>query len=394
MGSNLHRTFRAKDDGFISQIKPTREQRDYLNECRQKVRVALKQGMNAFIAENGGDPNVIKPKFRLQGSWAYGTCNQPAYKSQEMDVDYGVYLPNSLFTEGRSDKVAKAYFKAVEILLQPLANTERWNLCDDKKTCCRLILNGNAHMDVPLYLVPDDMFNSLEERNNMILDEAKASVAQDEYEFRNYHAALESFQNEARLISLDSITKIHMALRDGNWKDSDCELIRKWYADHLAEQEDKGRQLRYIARYLKAWRDHEYEEGGGPSSILLMIIANQNYQYVADRDDLALLEVLKKLPIALLGEVKESSIPEHTNEDFNRIPKDERQKAYDLAEGLFRAVSTATEIEQPSSSISFLRTKFGRRIPLDESYIVIEKSDNESPLRTPFPATIEPNRGG
>lgn len=101
MGSNLHRTFRARDDGFITQIKPTNDQRDYLNACRQKVRATLKQGMANFIVENGGDPNLVKPKFRLQGSWAYGTCNQPAYPTQEMDVDYGVYLPNSLLAQGR-----------------------------------------------------------------------------------------------------------------------------------------------------------------------------------------------------------------------------------------------------------------------------------------------------
>ncbi len=32
----LHRTFRARDDGFITQIKPTNDQRDYLNACRQR----------------------------------------------------------------------------------------------------------------------------------------------------------------------------------------------------------------------------------------------------------------------------------------------------------------------------------------------------------------------
>lgn len=394
MGSNLHRTFRAKLDGFINEIKPTSEQRDYLNECRQKVRAVLMHGMANFIAENGGDPNIIKPKFRLQGSWAYGTCNQPAYPSQEMDVDYGVYLPNSLLAQGRSDKVAKSYFEVVEALLEPLANSEDWTLCKTKNTCCRLILAGNAHMDVPLYIVPDLMFESLVERNNMILDEAKATIAKDEYIFKGYHYSTESFESEAKIIQLDYITKILMALRDGNWKESDCELIRKWYADHLAEQEDNGRQLRYIARYLKAWRDQEYEEGGGPSSILLMIIANQNYQYFEDRDDLALLHVVKKLPEALLGPVKEDSIPEHTDEDFNRIPVDERSEAYDLASELLGVVTAAIEVESAKTSINFLRSKFGKRIPDNESYVIIENTNQELPSQAVSPATIQPTRGG
>ncbi|WP_110975950.1 CBASS cGAMP synthase [Acinetobacter sp. WCHAc060042] len=394
MGSNLHRTFRAREDGFITQIKPTSDQRDYLNTCRQKVRATLKQGLAAFIVENGGDPNIIKPKFRLQGSWAYGTCNQPAHPAQEMDVDYGVYLPNSLLAQGRSDRVAKAYYLAVETLLQPLADIEDWKLCKDKNTCCRLILEGNAHMDVPLYIVPDLMFDSLVERNNMILDEAKATIAKDEYVFKGYHYATESFESEAKIIELDYITKIHMALRDGNWKDSDCELIRKWYADFLADQEDNGRQLRYIARYLKAWRDHEYNNGGGPSSILLMIVANQNYQYFENRDDLALLYVLKNLPKALLGPVKEPSIPEHTDEDFNRIPEDDRQEAHDLAAELLGVVSAAIDIESPKTSINFLRSQFGKRIPDDESYVVVENNNQELPLQATNPATIEPTRGG
>ncbi|MBQ5174786.1 CBASS cGAMP synthase [Acinetobacter pittii] len=394
MPSNLHRTFRAKEDGFITKIKPTLSQRDYLNDCRQKVRSTLKEGMRDFIIDNAGDPTIIKPKFRLQGSWAYGTCNQPAHPNQEMDIDYGIYLPSSLLTFGRSDKVAKAYFKAVESLLAPLALKEGWKLCDDKNTCCRLILNSNAHMDVPLYIVPDRMFDSLVEQNFMALDSAKSANIGDKYIFKGYQYAAEGLENESKLIRLDEITKIHMALRDGSWKDSDCELIRKWYADQLATQPDNGRQLRYIARYLKAWRDFEYNEGGGPSSILLMIIANKYYQFFDKRDDLALLSVLEYLPKALLGEVKEPSIPQHTNEDFNRIPENDRQMAYSLALELYQTVSTAKEIERPKTSISFLKTKFGNRIPSDESYIEIDNPDPNPPLRTSTPADIQPIRGG
>ncbi|MFH3874800.1 hypothetical protein WDA61_20310 [Acinetobacter pittii] len=162
----------------------------------------------------------------------------------------------------------------------------------------------------------------------------------------------------------------------------------------MADQEDNGRQLRYIARYLKAWRDQEYKDGGGPSSILLMIIANQNYQYVKDRDDLALLHVLRHLPKALLGPVKEPSIPEHTDEDFNRIPKEERQEAHDLAKDLLSAVSVAIDIESPKTSIGFLRSQFGKRIPDNESYVVIENANQELPYQATSPAIIEPTRGG
>ncbi len=91
-----------------------------------------------------------------------------------------------------------------------------------------------------------------------------------------------------------------------------------------------------------------------------MIIANQNYQYVKDRDDLALLHVLKHLPKALLGPVKEPSIPEHTDEDFNKFLKEERQEAHDLAKDLLSAVSVAIDIESPKTSIGLLRSQFGK----------------------------------
>lgn len=393
MASNLHRVFRARDDGFINQIKPTLEQRDYLNSCRQKVRACLKNGMASFIEEVGGNSDIVKPKFRLQGSWAYGTCNQPAYPDQEMDVDYGVYLPNKILSNGRSDMVAKAYFKAVEALLRPLADKEGWELVTEKDTCCRLTLKFQSHMDVPLYIVPDEMFDDLIEQNNMVMDSLSTTAGLNEdYVFKGYHLALENFRAEAKLIRLDKITKIHMALRDGNWKASDCELIRKWYAEQLDQQEDNGRQLRYIARYLKAWRDFVYQDGGGPSSILLMVVANQQYKYIQDRDDLALLEVLKKLPNALLGSVYEPNIPEHSDEDFNRIPKDKRQEAYNLAMEIYQAVDMAQQIESPSTSIRMLKGEFGSRIPANNDYVSV--SGNEPPQAAIEPAFIQPNHGG
>lgn len=394
MSNNLHNVFRSKPNGFVNKIKPTEIQRNYLNECRVKVRSKIKQGLSSFISEY--TELQIYPKFRIQGSWAYGTCNQPAKPQQEMDIDYGVYLPVSLFHAERSDSLAKLYFEAVEILLIDLAKEEGWTIDSTKDTCIRLKLKYQSHMDIPLYIVPDDMFNDLEENNQMILD-AKSATAQKKSINNAYHCGLDSFSYEERLIKLDNITKIHMAIRSGGWKESDCEIIRKWYSDLLSKQPDKGRQLRYIARYLKAWRDHIFLEGG-PSSILLMVIANQYYSYNEDRDDIALLNVIESLPQALKNAVIEPSIPEHENEDFNRIPFDKRSECSEKAQQLYNYLKTSIAVSEPSNAISFLKCAFGDRIPRDLSLITIDSSSesyfSEPPERAEKPNILVPITGG
>lgn len=394
MSNNLHNVFRSRPSGFVNKIKPTEVQRNYLNECRVKVRRKIKQGLSSFISEY--TDFLVSPKFRIQGSWAYGTCNQPAKPQQEMDIDYGVYLPASLFNNERSDALAKKYFAAVEVLLIDLAKEERWQIDSSKETCVRLKLQYQSHMDIPLYIVPDDMFNDLEEKNQMI---SEASLAADQKMSINsvYYCGLESFSYEDRLIKLDKITKIHMAIRSGGWKESDCEIIRKWYSDFLSKQEDKGRQLRYIARYLKAWRDYIFLEGG-PSSILLMVIANRYYSYKENRDDIALLNVIEFLPQALKNAVIEPSIPEHENEDFNRIPLDKRAECAEKAQNLYNHLKTSISVSDPNNAISFLRFSFGNRIPTDISLITIDSGTDsyfsESPKRVDKPNILLPVTGG
>ncbi|KRR89075.1 hypothetical protein AR271_17590, partial [Acinetobacter baumannii] len=61
---------------------------------------------------------------------------------------------------------------------------------------------------------------------------------------------------------------------------------------------------------------------------------------------------------------------------------------------LLSAVSVAIDIESPKTSIGFLRSQFGKRIPDNESYVVIENANQELPYQATSPAIIEPTRGG
>ncbi len=393
---NTHRSYRARQDGLLRKLVPEQEHVQFLNECRRKVRSCLKTGLRDFI--NMYDTEGPDPKFRIQGSWAYGLCNLPAYDHQELDLDYGVYLSSSIFKDDTqySKKTLKQYFDEVESLVSVLAEDEGWTV-DANDNCVRLIIGKNSHLDVPVYIVPASMFDDLEE-NSQLQTGVKLAAATASFESRGMYdsasyadlamdgtSIFESYRMdfEAKFkdhIDLENITRITMAKRDGDYRASDCEQVRKWFSDFLESQEDKGTQLRYICRYLKAWRDWHWKEGGGPSSILLMVISCQNYSFISDRDDLALLAILKRLPEALKGTVKEIRIPDHEDEDFNRIKPEDRQFCSTKAANFFSLITDALSEEQAKYCIDKHILAFGNRFPNNAEYVKVVPIDPEGAI--------------
>lgn len=224
---NLHRVFRANEIGYINKIKPTPEQKNALEVCQRKIRAYLKPVLKeySFSKLNIG----ITPRFRVQGSWAYGTCNQPAQHAQEMDLDYGVYLPCAVFGEQRSDESAKEYFAVVETALRALSHDEGWEVDTSKDTCIRLNVMRGAHIDVPLYAVPDAMFGDFEENHTLFLEKASLSKSLEGVIFDSANTTDTQLETIEDLIDLQQISTIHLAKSNGGWKDSDCEKVRKWF---------------------------------------------------------------------------------------------------------------------------------------------------------------------
>lgn len=373
--NNLHRIFVDRKIGFKQKITPTERDLKFFNEVKKVVQSHLKTKIKEFLEQQ--EITGITPKFRIQGSWAYGTCNLPAKQGQEMDFDYGVYLPVRAFAgfnpEAGASKQAKNYFEQVELMMEKLCHQkDEWELdTSAPSSCIRIKIKNNAHMDIPLYAVPDDMFDALEERNDLqlSLDSATTSIQESlnyfEWALEDY--GIRSFAEESLMDK--NIQMIHMARRDGTWQESDCELIRKWFANKLRPLPDKGQQLRAICRYLKAWRDWQFESKSfQPSSILLMIIACKHYQYHQYRDDLALLSVLEKLPDALNGNVYEN-IEEHESEDFNRMKPHERPIAKQYADKLYQSFMASLSNSNKSKVLNFIANEWGDRIPQDESLI-------------------------
>ncbi|MND24989.1 Cyclic AMP-GMP synthase [compost metagenome] len=383
--ANLHLVYQNEENGYATKLLPPPKLIDKLKECQIKVRNKLEQ----VLEQEYG----TKPKFRVQGSFAYGTCNIPAqpHKGQELDLDYGAYLPASVFTlndEGKpnSSEEAKKYIQVVYDALTELAQENTGWSVDQKPSCIRISgVAPLAHMDVPLYAVPNDMFKDIQNQHQLVLDSAQKSDKSLQERFESTSFSMESydfalnneiFENES-LIDLESIEMIHMAKEDGSWFPSDCEKVRNWFKKQCQKYPNAGRQLRYIARYLKGWRDQQWEEKG-PTSIVLMIAAVKSYTYVQGRDDQALSIVTSNLDTILANDIYVEDMEDHETEDFNRANASQRLENAQAARQLHKNIMQALQqgVMSPSTSLAYLTASFGNRIPTDTSLV---RNDHQNP---------------
>ncbi|OPH35645.1 CBASS cGAMP synthase [Moraxella atlantae] len=443
--NNLHRVFKNNNDGFFHKLIPSMEQLDAFKYCKDKVQEKLESDLKEIYG--------VKPKFRLQGSWAYGTCNVPALATQEMDFDYGCYLPNVCFVDDEKTEGEKI-LRYVEKSLQVVCDEQDWTLDTSNASCLRITgFLPQAHFDVPLYAVPDDMFADLQDvqirtqksetiaNESMGLDSAilsfdfsekngdtrpdSLSAYFGESQFSN-EIAFTTLSNEARQgryeLGLDSINEknsipktvkkannqkiqnIRLIKRDEDWKTSDCEKVREWFVGTCDKYPNEGQQLRAIVRYVKSWRDFltpQFKKA--PSSIALMVLTTQSYEHLQQRDDKALNEVIKNLPNGLVKSIKCKDIVGHESEDFNNLNEEERERAKSLAtqfsqvldECLFKHTSAIDCLED-------LKTQFGYRIPRQPELVAINvKNETKSifiesqPLASvATPAIIKTQFGG
>ncbi len=308
---NFHRVFvkQAEPRCYRSTIEPAQAHKNDLFAARDKIRAQLRVELPRLTEATFGREGRAVPKFRIQGSWAYKTCNRPCLDGQEMDLDYGVYLPVSAWEDNglQPKAAAKAYFDLIEKALAPLVKREGWAFGEGKQTCVRVQLPGiAAHIDVPLYVASDVEFSRIVEAVVKAMDAARSvEFADGELDEQQWH----------------EFDHVALAMRDGTWKSSDPRKVSDWFETET--RRTNGEQLRRICRYLKGMRDFHWRSGG-PTSILLMICASKVWRSVPDRDDLALLHVLENLSALFGGPVV---CPQVGEEDFNRLSLKERESA-------------------------------------------------------------------
>ena len=374
---NLHRLFyhSTQGDSFHGVILPTAAQKERLTAAKNKIRDYLRDDIERASTTVLGQPQRVTPRFRTQGSWSYDLCNQPAHMPpQEMDWDLGVYLPVSVWEDSGPRFAAKAYYNLLEVSLRSLCARERWTI-ETRETCIRVFIGGGAHIDVPPYAAPDKQFAAIQERAL-----AKALVLKEEVAFRDAVAFGEMPGEE-----WDTLKDIVLATLSGKWEKSDPAVVSDWFRDQVAQF---GDQLKRVCRYLKAWRDFQWKEGG-PTSVCLMICACQAFQKSPGRDDVALLEVARQLGEKLGTDVREEVI---NDEDFNKkLSVAERRDAAARANTLYRTLSDALEARgwQKATVLAAVAQQFGSRFPGNADWLT-ESTAQEIVRAAPAIAVAQP----
>ncbi|UWS28923.1 CBASS cGAMP synthase [Erwinia pyrifoliae] len=213
-----------------------------------------------FEMENGARDDFIKfqPRFSTQGSFQYDTLNRPFHPGQEMDIDDGTYMPMTVF-ESEPSIGHTLLLLLVDTSLKSLeAENDGW-IFEEKNTCGRIkISREKTHIDVPMYAIPKEQFQT----KQTAADSAHL-IKSDDAMFESVSANLN--QREAYLLESE---KVNLALRNGGrrWTISDPKIVEDWFNDSCKRI---GGHLRSICRFMKAWRDAQWEVGG-PSSISLM----------------------------------------------------------------------------------------------------------------------------
>lgn len=373
---------------FDEVIEPTKIQWQTLVDAKNDIRDHLRASLRAASTELLDMDRQIGPRFRSQGSCVYRTLIQPAHSGQEMDWDFGVYLPVEIMG-ARPKTAAKAYFDLVEAALDELCKKRRWTLDRSKESCVRVKVAPWAHIDVPLYAVPASEFHTIQER-------ARAS------------AQLYAGTRDSKMLSESAdfaempepfwqmIEGVHLATRAGEWIKTDPEEVARWYNDRVELHRE---QLRRVCRYVKGWRDFYWPNCDGPSSVSLMILVARNFVPRHRREDLALEDAARAIYEGIGHDIYEPGI-DGGNADFNRLDATQRQAARAQAKDLLDQLWNSRHyggLNLARDAIRNMRGQFGSRIADDTSFIEVDDSADQvrrSSASTVAPPLVGSNQSG
>lgn len=370
---NTHKVFFDAPDrvDFLARLDVSDEERQELAAARDAIRAELRTGFSAWqdkidrrvilseaaVRKSVGDPK-LRPKFRMQGSASYHTLNDPAqHPPQQIDYDDGVYLPISFLAETGNPILASAgYFRLVETILAPLCEREDWTLCTDKRSCVRIKLHSKAHIDLPLYAIPDDEFETFVE---------KASAMKTPFERQMMRDSIELAEAVYETLPQDEMRLAH---RNDGWIKSDPRLIERWFKGAV---ETHGPQLRRTCRYFKAWRDHQWEECCLTSITIMKCVVDAfdslRGSLNEKRDDLAVFEVASRLNGYFNGEIRNPVLDAVLNDNWSEADRKVfKEGATCLHDCLVTALRGA---DDRGLALSQLTQAFGPRIPQDVDLI-------------------------
>ena len=392
---NFHNYYTNKTDGLISKLRLTGMEEKRLTELRDIVRIRVKdvfEEAKKIAKEVRSQESIIldfrstnlrylsrdeqctiaelifnlddearkeflglTPRFWTQGSFKYHTLNRPFHSGQEMDIDDGTYMPMPIFKSEPKIGHTLLLLLVDSSLKSLVAENKDW-IFEAKQTCGRIkISKEKTHIDVPMYAIPKDQFLTKESANRFFLESLGVMDSADH-----------SYEVDSKLVN--------MALREGDkkWLNSDPKIVEDWFNDSCSRI---GKHLRKICRFMKAWRDAQWDVGG-PSSISLMA-ATVN---ILDREPHAnddLDETMKIVAKHLANEFyKGVESPDPTDEKllFPNIAEHTARENDIMAklEALSRILTEAERADSKEKALDKINQAFGKRVT--ESSIIVSKS--------------------
>ena len=379
--ANAHALFCGlkADPSYLAALNVDEAERARMMDARSKVRATLKAAARQLAVHDDywqdsyarsvrpANRPLVEIKFMTQGSFAYRTLNAPARTTQEIDLDDGMYVPVNFLENGQPALAAKGLYKFVEDALSPLCREEGWQLDRGKPCCVRIKLWAGAHIDLPIYSIPQDRFALLRES---MAKAAATTLAHD------------SVRGTSWKLPSD---KIMLAHRDGTWAQSDPQQLHDW----VEERVDRwGPVYRRLSRFFKGWRDFTWGSSK-LSSLCIMCAVDAALRQLDgfptdDRDDQLVLEVAKRLPDILADDIA-NPVLQHLplNEWKSEVRKEILDGAQALKDELVAALERTGDAEQV---VVKLRGRFGERIPYRPDAVKI--ASKIAAIQAATPATV------
>lgn len=278
---------------FDEKIKLTTAKSNSLKTSRNSLRKDIKSWFE--------DNDKSKPSFCWQGSFAMKTTINPTGEN-DYDMDDGVYLNGYSSDQDTWPATSTAHRWIKEATDD---RTEQDSI--DKNTCVRVVYANNYHIDLPIYIMKDEV--------------------------------------------------AFLAHKSKGWTESDPKAFKDWFLNKVSSN---GEQLRRIVRYLKAWKDYKSLPLKG---IELTILACENIDCFENRDDKALKNTITNI-VSKLEDKYTCKKPVIPNEDlFEEHSETKQNEIISAFKSLKKALEEAIAERDEKKASEKLILFFGSRFP-------------------------------
>lgn len=333
-------------DTLNKRVRPSDEQMELLREKKADIETHLRSDLR--------DRCDCPVSTWLQGSYKLHTLVRPLHK-QDYDVDIGVYVEwgnadGEIFTplEIREHlQSSLRAFKRVDTSVKEIVDPP-------KERCSRANYEKQFHIDTPAYHHNTDT-------------------------------------GVARLATLSN-----------GWECSDPEKMVKWFQDRL--DGDDRKQVRRLARYLKAWAALRFSEdrNSQPSSLLLTVLAVEAYSTAIGQQSLADDDALRAIVDSIFWRLSRNSHVENPvttdqDRDLNRLDNTGFDGFMRGLNELLDIATRATGCDEEANAAAAWTDAFDYLFPLPDVAGLAEETDIQRGLMVATPnirIDISTTRGG